>query len=172
MKTYKLEDIFKFACRTEEQGKVFYETTATSAQDKEIKDLFLYLSKAEITHAKTFLKFYNLYSKTHSTFPADERFEELLDVLLRGVLFPDISEMQSILTRENKRLVSILKLAMEVETNTIIFYRNIKEVIRTPEVKEALYIIIKEEEDHLIKLKNLRVDLDPLYAGIKYGKFF
>jgi rubrerythrin len=61
---------------------------------------------------------------------------------------------------------------MDVELNTIIFYQKIKEFIRSKQAKEALDKIISEEERHLVKLKNIRLDLDPSYAGIKYGKFF
>ena len=172
MKTYKLEDIFKFAFNVEEHGKRFYQAASIYARDKDIKGLFLYLSKAEVKHAKIFLKFYKIYSKKNSFFPADERFEELLDTLFRGMLFPDISEIRDVLAKKSKRILSILKIAMEVETNTIIFYQNIKELIRPAQVKLALDKIIKEEQKHLIKLKNLRVDLDPLYAGIQYGRFF
>lgn len=61
---------------------------------------------------------------------------------------------------------------MEVEINTIIFYQKIKEMVKVKQVKQVLDKIIQEEERHLIKLKNIRLDLDPFYAAIKYGKFF
>ena len=42
---------------------------------------------------------------------------------------------------------------MDVELNTVIFYKRIKEVIKSQEVKSALDKILKEEEKHLIRLR-------------------
>lgn len=173
MKTYKIEEIFRVAINLEEQGKSFYETSADYTDIKTIKTIFSNLAKAEVKHAKTFFKLYRIYSKKRVTFSADERFEELMDTFLRELIFPDISEVRDSLFKKDKdNLVAIIKIAMDIELNTIIFYQRIKELIRPIQVKKTLTKIIKEEEKHLINLKNLRLELDQLYAGIKYGKFF
>jgi len=173
MKTYKIEDIFRLSINLEEQGKKFYEVAAKEAEEKRIQNLFIYLARAEVKHAKTFFKLYKIYAKKNGTFPADERFDDFLDTVVRGLLFPDISEIRDTLSNKGKKnIINMVKIAMDIETNTIIFYQKIRELVRPLKIKEALNKIIKEEEKHLIKLKNLRLDLDPLYAGITYGKFF
>jgi rubrerythrin len=173
MKTYNLEDVFKFAINMEEQGRQFYEVAAQYARKKNIKNLFSYLAKAEVKHAKVFLKFHKIYAKKKTFFTVDETFEEVLDGLLRGLLLPDISEVRDmLLKRRRQELISIIKIAMDVELNTILFYQKLKEVLGRKQPKQALDKIIKEEEQHLIKLKNLRLDFDPFYAGLRYGKFF
>ncbi|MBP7087876.1 MAG: ferritin family protein [Candidatus Omnitrophica bacterium] len=173
MKIYKIEEIFKLAINLEERGQKFYEASADYADKKTIKDIFSNLAKAEVKHAKTFFKLYQVYSKKESTFSADERFEELMDTFLRELVFPDISEVRDSLFKKDKNnLITIIKIAMEIELNTIIFYQRIRELIRPTPVKEILGKIIKEEEKHLIDLKNSRLEIDQLYAGIKYGKFF
>lgn len=171
MKTYKLEDIFKFAIDLEKQGERFYKIATDYTSKKETKELFTYLSRWEAKHALTFSKFQRVYLKKKLYFLADERFELLSEVLLRGMVFPDISEVRDKLKKE-ENIVSIIKMAMDVETNTILFYQRFKELLKQKELEKALDKIIREEENHLLKLKNLRLDLDPLYAGLKYGKFF
>jgi rubrerythrin len=157
----------------EEQGKIFYDTVSTYAEDQKTKKLFDYLKDQEEEHAKTFLKFCNLYSKKKSSFSLDEHSEGVLDTLLRGLLLPDISEVRDTLAKKKSEgILSIIKIAMDVELNTIIFYQKLKEAIGEKETGEALHKIIKEEESHLVKLKNLRANLDPFYAGIEYGRFF
>lgn len=173
MNTCKLEDIFRFAIEMEEQGKIFYDTVSTYTEDQKIKKLFGYLKDQEEKHAKTFLKFYNLYSKKKLSFSLNEHSAEVLDVLLRGLLLPDISEVRDTLAKnKNEDIISIIRISMDVEINTVIFYQRLKEIIGEEETDKALDKIIKEEESHLVKLKNLRADLDPLYASLEYGKFF
>ena len=171
MKTYNLEDIFKFAINMEGQGKVFYDAVSDNTEDKKAKELFSYLGKQETEHAKTFGRLYNIYAKKGSSFSADEHFEEVLDTLFRGLLVPDISEVRDALVRK-KRITSIIKIGMDVELNTILFYKKLKESIGAGEAGKALEKIIAEEENHLVRLKNLRIDVDPFYAGIEYAKFF
>lgn len=92
---------------------------------------------------------------------------------MRGMLFPDIGAAKDALGQtDRKPLVSLAKVAMDVETNTILFYQEMSSLIEEAETKNALSKIIKEEQDHLIKIKNIRVDLDPFYASVKYGRFF
>ena len=173
MNTYALEDIFKFAINTEEQGRQFYETASQCVRQKSVKNVFSYLARAEAKHARVFLKFCKIYAKKKSFFKVDEAFEEVLDGLLRGLSLPDISEVRDTLIKHRQEeLISIIKIAMDVELNTILFYQKLKEGVRGVEPRAALDKIIKEEEQHLVKLKNLRLDCDPFYAGLKYGKFF
>jgi len=171
MKTYKLKDIFGFSVNVEEQGHNFYEKVTDCTGDKRIKKLFDYLGKQEVEHAKVFLKFHHLYSKGDTSIEAGDELIDVLDVVIRGLIFPDISEVRDSLAKE-EGLVNVLKIAMEVELNSIIFYQKVKDLIKSKQAKQALGKIINEEESHLVKLKDLRMDFDPLYAGLKYGKFF
>ena len=171
MKTYALRDIFKFIIAVEEEGNAFYKAVATATEGKLLKDLFISLSKQEVKHAKIFLKLYKSYDEKGVNFTAGEELSELLDTLMRGLLFPDISEVRDAL-RKKRDLVSVIKIAMDVELNTILFYQRIKELLAQKQTKAILQKVIAEEEKHLIRLKNTRLEFDALYAGLRYGKFF
>jgi len=172
MKTYKLEEIFQFAVGVEEEGKRFYDEAAEQAQGKEAKELFVYLGKQEAKHAQKFLKFHAAYARKRASFQADGRLRELLETLMRGMIFPPMSQMKEALGDQDTRpLLPIIRLAMGVETHSILFYQEVNSLVSEAETKKAISQIVQEEENHLVKLKNLRMDLDPYYAASKYGRW-
>lgn len=173
MKTYKLEDIFGFAVEVEEQGQRFYEAASADAKTDEEKDLFAYLSKAETKHAKRFLKFQASYARKGGAVTADAHFSALLDTLMRGMIFPDRAKLrEAIGQRDRNPLLSLIRIAMEVEANSVMFYQEMSSLLAEAEAKEALAKIVKEEQGHLIKLKQRRLEVDPYYAALKYGSWF
>jgi len=92
------------------------------------------------------------------------------DTVCRGLLVPDLPEARSIVSREED-IVSVAKIATDIEMNAIIFYQKPKEILRDKEARQAFDKIIKEEERRAEKLKNTRLSPDFYYAGITYGKF-
>lgn len=173
MKTYKLEDIFQFAVDVEEQGKRFYDAGSGQAEKDEVRDLFAWLAKEEMKHAKKFLKFQEAYSRKGGSFQADARLDGLLNTYMRGMIFPDLADLKEVLGRKDRNpMLSLVKAAMGVETNSILFYEEMKALLGEEETKDALSKIVKEEKGHLIKLKGVRLELDPYYSAIKYGSWF
>lgn len=173
MKAYALADIFKFVVGVEEEGNVFYKTVAASMTVKRLKDLFTSLAAQEVKHAKIFLKLYKAHAGKNTDFSASEELSELLDTLTRGLLFPDLSEVRDTLAGKSRdAAVAVIRIAMEVELNTILLYRTIRELLAESQTKAVLDAVIQEEEKHLVRLKRVRLDIDPLYAGLRYGKFF
>jgi len=173
MKTYPLEDVFKFAVDVEEQGKRFYDAGSLQAEKDEVKDLFAWLAKEEMKHAKKFLRFQKAYSRKEESFKADARLDGLLNTYMRGMIFPDLPDLKEVLGRKDRNpMLSLVKAAMGVETNSILFYEEMKSLLGEEETKDALSKIIKEEQGHLIKLKGVRLELDPYYSAIRYGSWF
>ncbi|MCK4908767.1 MAG: ferritin family protein [Planctomycetes bacterium] len=172
MKAYKLSDVFKFAIKIERDGKKFYDSAVQLTRDVKQRYLFRHLSKEEVKHAQTFRKFYKQAFYQKVFFAADERLEGLLDGLARGIVIPDVAEIVGALKKSDNKVLTIIKVAMDVETNTILFYQEIHDAIKVAQAKQAFKRIIKEEKTHLVKLRNLRLDLDPVYAAVRYGKFF
>jgi len=173
MKTYQLEDIFKFAVDVEEQGKRFYDAGSQQAGRDEVKDLFAWLAKEEMKHAKKFLKFQKAYSRKGDSFKADARLDGLLNTYMRGMIFPDLANVKEDLARMDRNpMLSLVRTAMGVETNSILFYEEMKSLLGEEETKDALSKIVREEQGHLVKLKGVRLNLDPYYSAIKYGSWF
>ena len=172
MNTYALRDVFKFIIGIEEQGNAFYKLVAVSLSTRSLKDLFTYLAKQEVKHAKVFLKLYEKHAEKNAVFSASEELSEFLDTLTRGLFFPDLAEVRDALKNKKEAASAMVKIAMDVELNTILFYRQINELMASPEIKSVIDEVIGEEENHLARLKRARLDVDPLYAVLRYGKFF
>ncbi len=168
-----VEDLFKLAVSMEEKGRDFYDKVSEFAKDERARKLFAYLRDQEEKHTEVFLKLFRTYAAKGTAFSAEPAFDDVIDTLLRNLLLPDISEVRDVLSKDRDVGVSsILRIGMEVEINTLFFYQKLKELVRGKQAKEALEKVIREEESHIIKLRDLRVELDPFYAGIDYGKFF
>jgi rubrerythrin len=92
---------------------------------------------------------------------------------MRGMIFPDRAKLrEAIGQRDRNPLLSLIRIAMEVEANSVMFYQEMSSLLAEAEAKEALAKIVKEEQGHLIKLKQRRLELDPYYAALKYGSWF
>ncbi len=173
MKTCQLEDVFQFAVDVEEQGQRFYDAGSAQAEKDEVKDLFTWLAKEEMKHAKRFLKFQKSYSRKKKSFQADARLDGLLNTYMRGMIFSDLAGLKEVLGRKDRSpMLSLVRAAMDVETNSILFYEEMKSLLAEEETKDALSKIVKEEQGHLVKLKGVRLELDPYYSAIKYGSWF
>lgn len=172
-KIYALKDIAEVASQIEEKGKSFYENAADIIDGKASKKVFSWLAKEETKHAQRFRQLAGECAKNDVSFSLDEEAGELLDTFMRGLLFPDISELRDSAARAgNDKALAAVKIGMDVEMNTIIFYQKLKELAKNEEMQTLLKTIILEEERHLLTLKSLRLDIDPLYAGSAYGKLF
>ncbi|MBN2482960.1 MAG: ferritin family protein [Candidatus Omnitrophica bacterium] len=168
MKEYLLTDIVAWAIKIEQQGELFYEKACGYTDDSEIKKLFMYLKSEEVKHIRRFNRLGNSFRKSNAFFSVDTRFEDLLDAFMRGMAFFDVSEIRDkIARRKDRNTQDLLRLAMDIELNTILFYRTIDEYAKSGPVRKALKTIIHEEEAHLVKLKGVRKEKDPLYGEFR-----
>lgn len=163
---YTFGDIMAWAVNIEQQGEMFYEKALNVSTEKEAQKLFGYLRDQEIKHARRFAQLAKRPRRRKGSFRAEGQFEDLLDAFMRGMAFFDVSEVRGAAVGRKDTLCKLLKLAMDVEINTLIFYQKIKEYMKEKPAKDTLNLIIREEEKHLIKLKNMRMEKDPLYAGL------
>jgi len=167
MRVCTISDVCNWAIQIEQQGELFYEQASGYSDDKDLRKLLVYLKNQEIKHIRRFTALNNAFSKKKSPFTVDQQFENLLDAFMRGMAFFDVSEVRDKISRGKKAgTKDLLRLAMDVELNTLLFYQKLSEYIRSKPAKSALSAIIREEESHLIKLRNLRKEKDPLYGQI------
>ena len=61
---------------------------------------------------------------------------------------------------------------MQTEKNSILLYSELSKLTRDKEQKKILEKITKEEKAHLVMVRGLRADFDPMYAALKFGRFF
>jgi len=78
----------------------------------------------------------------------------------------------------NKRLEKVetvaqaAAIAMAAEKNAILLYTELAKLAKDKEQKKFFEKIVKEEKSHLVMVSGLRADNDPMYAALRFGRFF
>jgi len=63
-------------------------------------------------------------------------------------------------------------IAMAAEKNAILLYSELAKLSRDRDQKKFFEKIAKEEKFHMVMVRILRANHDPMYAGLTFGKFF
>jgi rubrerythrin len=151
------KEVVEMAMRIEENGLEFYTRTANSSKSERLRELFLFLAEEEKKHIKLF----------------EEIGGQLQDDKLSGVFDPYLEETSMYLMaladsrvftnpNEGSRLANevheegeILKTAIDMEKDSILFYYELQRAIRDQD-KPVLGRLIDEEKNHLKKLTELQ----------------
>jgi len=148
---FSIEEIFELAERIEHNGAKFYGKAASQMTNQNYKLLLLDLVDMEEKHERVFA-----YLK-----------EKIVDQKLgQGLLDPDASAVQylrsfadgaifdlkadpSEFLSTKRSLEEILRFAIGLEKDSIVYYYGIQELIPKDLGKEQIYTIIKEEMRHI-----------------------
>ncbi len=153
---FNANDIFEMAERIEENGANFYRQVATSVAGKKNKDFLLKLAYMEDKHKQTFNEMKTGLSKSEivdTIFdPEDEALSYLKALADIRVFFKKKIDTSS--------LESVLKSAILLEKDSIIFYLGMKNLVPETMGKTKIDEIISEEMTHVkllaLHLKSLR----------------
>jgi len=61
---------------------------------------------------------------------------------------------------------------MAAEKNAILLYTELAKLAKDKDQKKFFDKIVKEEKSHLVMVAGLRADNDPMYAALRFGRFF
>ncbi len=151
---FNADEVFQMAIELEEHGRTFYEKAQDIVKDASVKELFRHLGAEEIKHKK--------------------KFEELkagLPETARGGGVPDphgemdqyikmMADMHVFRTSEGvenrlrgvKSAEDALKLAIEFEKDSVIFFLSMQDATEHDKGRELIGQLVKEEQTHLRKL--------------------
>jgi len=153
MKLYfNADEIFEMAEEIERQGTRFYQKAATIFDEAEVKNMLNGLAAMEVGHEKMFAGMRaKILSDTYKGYDVDEMAAAYIRAFTEGKVFDYKKGMVDLITASSS-LKDILKIAIEAEKNSIVFYTGIKSVV--PEVlgHETLDSIIAEEMKHIVML--------------------
>ena len=148
---FNADEIFEMAEQIERNGAKFYRKAAESIADDD-RDLLLRLAAMEDEHERTFAAMRSELSedeKTPLTFDPDNEAALYLQAMADGKVFKsDPSESLS----GNESIQDILKTAIGLEKDSIVFYTSMKDVVPKSAGKEKVDAIIKEEIGHIVDL--------------------
>lgn len=165
-------DVFDFAIRAEKEGIEFYTKAAKKFADRDVKDLFMKLAKQEAEHLKLFTEI-KLKADIGGIDPSlkNPEIDDYLESIVQEGLFPKGETVNKRLEKVDG-VVAAAVIAMKAETNAILFYTEMAKLSRDREQKKLIEKIIKEEKSHVVMVRNLRADHDPMYAALTFGRFF
>ena len=151
---FNIYEIFEIAEQIERNGAKFYRKAANGKIDEESRKLLLDLAMMEDRHEETFASMRIEFQYNHGS---DEIYDPENEAMLYMRAFADdkvfnmnrdVSEM---LTGDESTL-DILKTAIGLERDSIVFYLGIKDLVRKDVEIEEVESIIQEEKSHIILL--------------------
>jgi rubrerythrin len=152
--TFNVFEIFEMAEQIERNGIKFYNKAAKSVSDKGARQMFLDLAAMEAEHEKIFAAMKNQLSdeeRESNVFDPDNEMALYLQAMASGHVFDMEKDMSSQLTG-TESVEDILKLAIEAEKNSIVFYLGMKDFVPVRAGKDKVEAIIKEEMGHIAVL--------------------
>ena len=166
-------DVFDFAIKAEKDGMDFYmKASRKFSGNEDLKKLFSSLAKEEAVHMKTFNEFkIKAEGKGVDQTLKNPEIGAYLETIVQEGLFPRGETV-------NRRLEKVetvgqaAAIAMTAEKNAILLYSELAKLSRDREQKKFFEKIAKEEKLHLVMVSGLRADNDPMYAALKFGRFF
>ena len=144
-------EIFEIAIQIEKNGVKFYNHAAKMTKLSGVKEKFLNLAKMEAEHADIFtnLKKYLLESEKESDIydPHDD-IKLYLNAFAEGKIF-DLNMDPIMLLGADPLPAEVLKLAMDLEKDSIVFYLGMKGLVNKESEKKRVDYIIAQEMFHL-----------------------
>ncbi len=163
--TFNAIEIFEIAERIERNGVKFYCKAAEGLSDEDIRQTLLSLAEMEAGHEETFANMRKEISHKEReliTFEPENEMTLYLRAIADGHIFEMKKDPSEQLTGK-ETVEDILKLAIEAEKNSIIFYLGLKNFVPAKAGKDKVDEIIEEEIGHIAEL-NLRL------SALKYLK--
>jgi len=166
-------DVFDFAIKAEKDGMEFYTKAAKKFSDNDdLKKLFSSLAKEEAVHMGIFNDFkIKAEGKGIEQYLKNPDIDAYIEAIVQEGLFPKGETI-------NKRLEKVetvaqaAAIAMAAEKNSILLYTELAKLSKDKEQKKFYEKIVKEEKSHLVMVSGLRADNDPMYAALRFGRFF
>jgi rubrerythrin len=153
MKIYfNADEIFEMAEEIERQGAQFYKKAASLFNEPEIEQMLISLSGMEVGHEKLFSSMRSrILSDNYQGYDPDEMAAAYIKAFTDGKVFNVRKNMCDDLS-ERTTLRDVLKMAIEAEKNSIVFYTGIKRLVPEALGQDTIEKIIVEEMRHIVSL--------------------
>jgi len=151
---FNAAEIFNIAIEIEENGRRFYEKSGTLLDDPDVKQLFEDLARQEAEHKA---KFETLKAElppeafSPVVWDPDNKLDDYITMMANQHVFVSSDSMNARLDRI-KDVSDVLKLAIEFEKDSVIFFLSMQEATFGKKGQELIGTLIKEEQTHLRRL--------------------
>jgi rubrerythrin len=151
---FNADEVFTLAEQIERNGAAFYRKCAENRPDE--KTFLLELARMEDTHLSTFQTMHQTLTSMESELFAadpDNEAKAYLNSMAGGYVF-DTHKDPSATISGSESFSDILRIALGLEKDSIIFYLGLKDMVSKNAGKEKVEAIIQEEMRHVTMLSN------------------
>ena len=146
---FSLKDIVDVAVQIERNGERVYRRAAEKIEDPSLRSMLQWLADEETQHAKWFEA---LIDKVPGTGDFLEE-EKMGRALLKNAVGAQSFSLEDADLLSMEKIEDLLKLSIEFEKDTVLFYGMLQPLIEDQKTLEQLHAIIQEEENHIDRLK-------------------
>lgn len=161
--TFNFKEVMSIAVQLERNGALFYKMAHEASSNEKHKKLFFELHKMELDHEISYEKIKNSldnekYGSDYDYQPGAESLS-YLEAFAGGHVF-DINADPKKQFASCKNTSDILKMAIQGEKDSIVFYIGIKNMIPEDLGKEKIDEIINEEMGHIKALSYVLAEIE------------
>ncbi len=151
---FNATEVFGIAIEIKERCAAFYEKAQTVIQEPEVRQLFQNLVREEMEH-KARIEGLKANLPAGAWTPTVSDPEQELDLYIKMMadqhVFRSVEDLNLQLT-EVKTARDALKLALQLEKDSVIFFLGMQEATCEGKDRDLLAVLIKEEQDHVRRL--------------------
>ncbi|WP_031502365.1 ferritin family protein [Pseudothermotoga hypogea] len=155
---FNIDEIFEMAEQIERNGVVFYNKAAEMFPEYTKKNIFLKLAEMEKEHEKRFhqmrLDLANKEREISQFLDPQGEAAAYLRAMVSGKVF-DAKLDPTTRFNQVRSLSEVLRIAIDVEKDSIIFYLGLKEMIPQGLGRDKIGLIVREEMSHVTILSDL-----------------
>ncbi len=145
------DEVFEMACEMERGGAAFYRRAAAQAADDDNRQLLEKLAVMEDDHLVTFTALREQLAKAGGTVQTEDEAILYLRAMVDGKIFDRKADPSAIMA-EGASMADILRTAIGLEKESIIFYTGMKALVAETDGEDKIDSIIKQEMGHVLTL--------------------
>ncbi len=152
--TFNAFEIFEMAEQIERNGVKFYRKAAQNISDRQMRQMLEELADMEVEHEETFAAMRKQLSDeawAARVFDPENEMALYLQAMASGHVF-DLRKDPSEQLKGTESIEEILKLAINAEKDSIVFYLGLKDFVPVKAGRDKVEAIIKEEMGHIAVL--------------------
>ena len=149
---FTIADIRDIAIQIETNGEAAYRQAAASVKDPVVRDVFLWMAAEEKRHATWFASFESDQTLSEEQLELEKMGRHLLQEMVADQTFSLDKEM----LRNTSDFDEALAQAQLFESDTVMFYEFLMNLVTEEDAKKQLEIIILEEKRHIDQLSEMR----------------
>jgi len=154
---YSTKELIDIAMGIEETGYYFYSTLKSKFKDESFQQMFQFLADEELRDKDIFSNMLKGLNDTQGVFT--EEYYTYLKAIGTTRVFSNSNDVDTIAPTLNQPL-DIIKIAMDAERDSIVWYSELKEIYRNDtRSKDLLERLINEERKHVLILLDLKEKL-------------